>query len=59
MNRVYTVVENAGYERETDILSFPTFREASAFTRKQYDHDEIDTLHVMIRTDFEDGTQEY
>ena len=60
----YTVVENAGYERETDIRSFETIRQAVAYVERQYTADERDTmsddcLHVAIRLDRADGTQSY
>jgi hypothetical protein len=63
-NRVYVVVENAGYEGEQDIVSFATSREAYAHIKEHYDADELDQfdkncLHVAVRTDFEDGESEY
>jgi len=60
MKRTYTVVEMAGYEGETERRDkFKTANEADKWMRSFYDNDEIDALHVMIRTDFADGTTEY
>ncbi|WEJ60221.1 hypothetical protein [Devosia sp. FJ2-5-3] len=60
----YTVVENAGYERETDLRSFPTYGAAQAFLERQYTNDERDVmsetcLHPAIRLDRADGTSSY
>lgn len=60
----YTVVENAGYERENDIRSFPTIRQALAYVERQYSADERDImsddcLHVAIRLDKADGSSTY
>ena len=59
LNRQYTVVENAGYVGEADVFECLTRAEAIAFIRGQYDRDEIESLHVAIRTDFADGSSEY
>jgi hypothetical protein len=58
-DRVYTVVEKAGYEGEQDITSFANRREAYAFIKGHYEADEVEELHVMVRTDFENGESEY
>ena len=56
----YTVVENAGYEGETDIRSFPTRQKAENWIKRRYYADERDphhpnSLHVEIRHDWTDA----
>lgn len=58
MPKQYTVVENAGYEGEQDILSFPRLREALDYIKSHYDHDEVDSLHVQIAV-HRDGERTY
>lgn len=58
MNKTYIVVENAGYEREHDVRTFPSFRAAAAFIRSQYEPDEVDSLHVEIAVE-RDGERSY
>ena len=55
----YTVVENAGYEGENDIATFPTYAEADEHMRHLYGADERDELHVTIRKDYPDGEGTY
>ena len=57
--RRYTVVENAGYEGETDVETFSSRSQAIDYMREMYSEDEIEDLHVAIRTDYSDGTGEY
>ena len=47
----YTVVEDAGYEGERDIRTFPSLIAADRWVQKFYGADEIETLHVLIRRD--------
>ncbi len=56
----YTVVENAGYEKE-NIREFGivTVGNARNYIARHYDHDELDELHVEIRKDYADGTVTY
>lgn len=52
----FTVVENAGYENETDVKGgFDCSRAAWDWARNHYDQDEMDELHVEVRCDNEDG----
>jgi hypothetical protein len=55
----YVIVENAGYEGETDITGFRTYREALRYLHDSYDVGEIESLHVCIRRDDADGEREY
>jgi hypothetical protein len=55
----YTVVENAGYEGECDICTFPTLSHAISWVRNQYEEDEREELHVQVRKDFPDGEGTY
>jgi hypothetical protein len=57
--REYVIVENAGYEGETDITGFRTYREALRYLHDNYDPDEIESLSVSIRRDDPDGEREY
>ena len=61
---IYTVVENAGYEREHDVNWFSDYGKAARYVDRQYSADERDSehpdcLHVGIRADYPDGTCEY
>lgn len=58
-SRKYTVVENAGYESETDIRSFDHYRDACAFIDRIYETGEAESLHVSIRMDKSNGEQTY
>lgn len=51
MTKLYTVVENAGYEGEQDIKSFHVAHDAYAFIKRHYQDDEAETLHVMVALD--------
>jgi hypothetical protein len=57
----YTVVENAGYEGETERKGgFKTLMAADAWLTKHYEPDEVEELHVLIRRDCGDErTYEY
>jgi hypothetical protein len=55
----YVIVENAGYEGETEITDFATYREALRYLSANYDPDEIESLHVGIRRDDANGESEY
>ncbi len=55
----WIVVENAGYNGERDLRSFPTWKEADTWAHQQYDEDEFEKLHVDIRRDSADGMQTY
>lgn len=57
--RKYTVVENAGHEGETDIETFASRSQAFRYMLEIYSEDELEELHVAIRTDYSDGTSEY
>lgn len=60
----YTVVENAGYERECDIRSFASYQDAIAFIKRNYTDEERDMaddacLHPAVRLDKANGEQTY
>jgi hypothetical protein len=57
--RTFTVVENAGYERETDVRSFESYSAAIKFRDNYYVEDEVESLHVEIACDLPDGTRTY
>lgn len=44
----YIVVENAGYEGETDIREFTSVNAAYRWMKRFYFPDELETLHVVI-----------
>lgn len=59
----YIVVENAGYERETDTRRFKTYEKAQRFIKRQYYADELNPespsyLHVEIAVEI-DGNRSY
>lgn len=55
----YTVVENSGMENECDVEGgFPTARGAYAYIEKVYTEDEVESLTVRVRKDF-DGLETY
>lgn len=58
MAKEYTVVENAGYERENDRRSFATAEKAYAWLKANYESDEIESLHVEVALDI-DGSRTY
>lgn len=55
----YTVVENAGYERECDVRSFDSFSDAIKWRDEYYVDDEVESLHVQIAADLPDGSRAY
>lgn len=67
-NRKFVIVEQAGYEGETDVCSYDQLSDALGHLRTEYTDEERDPfhpdcLHVGVRQDWtdEDGTerQEY
>lgn len=64
MATVYTVVENAGYDRETDVREFADYGKAIRYVERHYtaaerDNDSPECLHVGIRADRDDGSREF
>lgn len=55
----YVVVENAGYERETDIDTAHSWREAMNRIDEIYEPFEVDELHVAVCIENPDGSREY
>jgi len=53
-DRRFTIVEQAGYEGERDITSYPTLREAFAHLSERYEPGETESLRVDIRQDWTD-----
>lgn len=59
----YTVVEQAGYVGEQDIISYPKAEQAWEHIRKSYsaserDQFDPDCLHVEVRLDYTDDNGE-
>lgn len=53
----FAIIENAGYVGEKDIGGrFATYTEASKRLHKQYDADEIESMHVDIAGVLADGS---
>ncbi|HKD75696.1 MAG TPA: hypothetical protein VKB76_09385 [Ktedonobacterales bacterium] len=60
MRFYFTVVEQAGYVGEQDVRTcFSTAQAALAWRKRHYGADEIESMHVEVRKDFEDGSQTY
>lgn len=57
--RRFVIVENDGYDGEKDITHFPTLRQAFAYQADRYTPDEIESLHVDIRQDWQDENGEW
>ena len=54
--KCYTVVENAGYEGENDVrTAFSSAEAAWRWAERYYQGDEIETLHVQVARDTQDG----
>jgi hypothetical protein len=51
VNKMYTIVENAGYIGERDISTHPSYWAACNAMSRAYDSDEIESLHVKIAFD--------
>ncbi|MDA4631492.1 hypothetical protein NZA98_10290, partial [Escherichia coli] len=59
MKKRYTVVENAGYERECDVHTAESYGAAIKWRDEYYETDEIESLHVEIACELPDGTRTY
>jgi hypothetical protein len=59
MKKQYTVVENAGYERECDVHTADRYGNAIKWRDSYYEGDEIERLHVEIACDLPDGNRTY
>ena len=60
MKKKYTVVENAGYERECDVHIADSYGAAIKWRDEYYVEDEIERLHVEIACDMmPDGSRTY
>ncbi len=59
MKKGYTVVENAGYERECDVHTADSHDKAIKWRDRYYEPDELESLHVEIACDLPDGSRTY
>lgn len=60
MATCYTVIENAGYEGENERrTAFSTASAAWKWAERNYDKDELETLHVAVREDCDNGESTY
>lgn len=56
----YTIVENAGYEGENvRMAGFNSSETAWRYASRVYTRRELESLHVQVRKDFDNGEQTY
>lgn len=59
MKKSYTVVENAGYERECDVHTADSHDKAVKWRDRYYQSGEIESLHVEIACNLPNGERTY